>query len=71
MKVTISNTDELLDFISKPHITDVEALTIINVYLDVFYPDGLSKAKLIRSVEHLLSFYSEGVELPFFPEVVN
>ncbi len=71
MKITIHSPQELLEFIQNDHVSDAEAVIIINTYLDVFYPSGISKQTLIRSVEYLLQNYGGGVELPFFPELIN
>ncbi len=71
MKVTISNTDDLLEFIATDAVSDAEALEIANAYLDCYFDKGLSKATLIRSVEHLLDFNLQPYDYPFFPEAVN
>ena len=70
MKITITNPEELLDFVERDNVTSKKAVTIINTYLDVFYPSDISKATLIRSVEYLLENYGTGVELPFFPDII-
>lgn len=71
INTTITNYQELLEYVQRDYITRLEAIELINTYLDTYFPDDISKDVLIASTQEFLETFGNdyGWELPLFPKI--